>query len=305
MLAALRSRDAFDVMLIDWLIGVLIDFRQAGPINQISLLLGIGVVCGGAFGLLHRWRRSGFERLEKEIAELKRRLESALVRASHLKAEKRELEEQLATISARDLWSLMLRAENERKEGNEEVALGLFRRAVENTAPEMAEAALQLAQVHLSVFGDSEDAEHLVAADRYARIARNLVPDHQQARGVLAEVDAFSGRLAAYDRKFDLAGEHWDEADIFSRGVDGLTGRALVARLIEAAWRNIGAGHYYLAFALARRASMLADRGLAIDDLMRLDAGHCLGVCLERLGNYAAARERFEVCWRSGSGCSG
>jgi hypothetical protein len=114
--------------------------------------------------------------LEGEIEELKRRLESASDRATRLEPEKRELEHQVATLSARDPWSVVFRAEDERKEGNEELTLRLLRQAVESSGPPLAQAALQLASAHLTAFAESEVVEHLVAAKHYARISRLLDP---------------------------------------------------------------------------------------------------------------------------------
>ena len=81
--------------MIDWLISLLQDYKQADQISQIGFLLGVGGVCLGAIAALHRWRRSGFERLEKEIEELKRRLESAQDRAKRVDAGKRAVEQEL------------------------------------------------------------------------------------------------------------------------------------------------------------------------------------------------------------------
>ncbi len=277
--------------MIDWLISVLEDFKHAGPVAQIGFLLGIGTLCGGAIAALRQWRKSGFERLEKQIEELKRRLESADVRTKRLEAEKREVEERLAAVSARDPWGLLHRAETERGEGNEEPALALFRQAIENNAPTLAEAAVELAQFHLSCFGESEAVEHLAAADRYARIARHLAPDDKRAAAILPEIEALRGRFAAARGDFVAAGHHWDDA--FGQGAEGLTGPALIHRLTEAAGSNIDRGHYYTAFALARRAAMLAGRELLADDPLRLAADDVLGASQRLLGAYSEARQQL------------
>jgi hypothetical protein len=131
-----------DDTIVDWFISILSDYKQQGPVARISFLLAIGGGCAAAVALLRRWRRSGFERLEGEIEELKRRLESASNRATRLETEKQHLEHQLATLLARDPWCLVSRAEDERKEGNEEFTLRLLRQAVESSGPILAQAAL-------------------------------------------------------------------------------------------------------------------------------------------------------------------
>jgi tetratricopeptide (TPR) repeat protein len=284
-----------DNAIVDWLISVLNDYKGQGPVARISFVLAVGALCTGAFALLYRWRRSGFERLESEIEELKRRLESATARVGRLDDDKRQLEAHLAAISARDCWNIVRRAEQERNDGNEEPALSLFRQVVENNAPTLAHASLQLAQAHLSAFAESDDVEHLAAAERYARISRLLDRSPKQALGLLSEIEAASGHVAADLRDFDAAGRHWDEADIFSRSAHGLAGQDLVARLTEVGWRNRGDGHYYTALALARRATLLGERELPTDSVLRLAAESLLGVCLWHVGEYAAARERLEI----------
>lgn len=81
----------------------------------------------------------------------------------------------------------------------------------------------------------------------------------------------------------------------FAQGTEGQTGRTLIHRLTEAAGSNIEHGHYYTAFALARRAAILAERELFPDEPLRLTAEASLGFGLLSIGAYGEAHQQLEA----------
>ncbi len=181
-------------------------------------------------------------------------------RAELISKQKREINEQTKTIDEQRSWFLDVRlrkVKKERQEGHEELAINLLRTGVEAIRPDLATCCHELALHHLSLLPDYGN-QHLLEAERMARIATLLHPSDQKIKSLLAEILAIESENE-YDRSnYQVSDNLWDETVDFLKIGDNP--QETIKALSDTAMQFYKRGRYRFAERMYRRALMMSYR---------------------------------------------
>ncbi|WP_417769400.1 hypothetical protein [Stappia sp.] len=252
------------------------------PAEQVlAALTVLGPVLASLAGM-RRYYLGANKNLAVELAEEKDASRRWLKKFNEAEAELASLKRGLPAF-----W--MDVAGKERRDGNEELALGFLRDELRTIAQPLAEAADNLARHHVSMAFDGDPA-HLSEARRHARLAVLHGGATPSREGLLSEIDLLAAASGIpTPREFTT----WDDLhDAYPGSQDGLPA---LAALHTATFKQLEDGHYHVAGLINRRAGIIAERIGRPDHPGVLATRYLKARVLNHLGDYQPALAEIDA----------
>lgn len=270
------------------IIAFLIDVKTSffNQLNATEQALAILAVAGPALTILWALRNYYLGRnknLAVELAEEKEASQRWLKKFN-------DASERLADAEAALPSGWLKDMAKERRDGNEERAIGRLRDSFRAASPDLALAAEELAEYHFSA-GFDLGHEHFAEARRYSRLAVLLGAqkiDNRRRLDELATLDELPSsvrpdRFAAWD----------DLHEAYATGPEAIPA---IDRLNDAVQARLDEGHYAFADALNRRARIIAARaGLPPHEPAVLTCRFYTARVLDDLGRYDEALAEIDA----------
>ena len=179
---------------VQWLIDLLINFRNEGAVVQIGFVVAILTAVIGAIAGIRRYFRRGYHQIEEENAALEKNVQSKADTIAKLRREisnhRDTIDRLQSQIQSKVPSEVLERANSERMEGNEEIAINILTDILRDLSPSVAECCVWLCEHHMSLCIDESTQGYLQSAERYARLASLLDPSRKDAKITLAEIEA-------------------------------------------------------------------------------------------------------------------
>ena len=252
------------------------------PAEQaLAALTVLGPVLASLAGM-RRYYLGANKNLAVELAEEKDASRRWLKKFNEAEAELASLKRGLPAF-----WMDVVR--KERRDGNEELALGFLRDELRTIAQPLAEAADNLARHHVSMAFDGDPA-HLSEARRHARLALLHGGPTPSREGLLGEVDLLAAASGIpVPREFTT----WDDLhDAYPGSQDGLPA---LAALHTATYKQLEEGRYHVAKLINRRAGIIAERIGQPDHPGVLATRYLKARILNHLGDYQPALAEIDA----------
>ena len=273
-------------MLIDFLISLLQDFRNANVLTKTTAISALAFFVVAPAGVIAAWYRRGVTRLQEENAELKRECR-----------ERRRAEEQLRRdvqgLRPQTIAGLVERVAFERRDGNHEQAIRLLRGFIDHDAAALGPHCRAIAEWHLSMVEGDPPSEHWTAAKRFATLAVHLEPNERTAAALLAEINARTGDAALRAGDIETTRRDWEEA--WHWAPDLADDNTLVDVLLERLPKLREEGDYFRFLALAQRAVAVCRRTFGTRHEATFVAWNHHAAALKRCGRATEALEAIDA----------
>lgn len=131
-------------MVLGFLIGLLAELRDAGPLLKTTSGIALAALVTGPAGVLWAWYRRGVTQLKEKNAELSRE-------NRELRRARDGLANDVEGLERQTIPTLVERLHAERRDGNEERAIALVRSFVDHDAAALGPLCREVAMWHLSI----------------------------------------------------------------------------------------------------------------------------------------------------------
>ena len=273
-------------MLFDFLIGLLEELRDAGPLAKTTSIIALAAIVTVPAGLVVAWYRRGVTHLKDKNAELTRE-------ARELRRARETLVKEVEGLGRQTIPGLAERAALERRDGNEERAIALVRSFADNDAAALGTLCREIASWHLSMVEDDPPGEHWHAAKRFATLAVHLEPSDHTAISLLAEINARTGEAALRTGDIEATRRAWEEAWHWAPVLEN--DATLVDVLLERLPKAREEGDFFRMLALAQRAVAVCRRTFGIKHPATCVALYHHSMALTLCGRHAEALEAIDA----------
>lgn len=245
--------------MVSFFLAVWTSFWQLPAVDKMTTVLALG----GPFPLIYAWLRSVFRKrtrfLKDEIEGLQRQVSSLKSQSVILQDDLRRRAEEADHYKRQLPITALTEAAQERKDGNEERAIGVLRDNFETNKGPFAKIAAELAGHHTSLIPDL-GAHHLGEAMRLNQIAGALMPDDREVSAFATELLEAEAELAHAAGHYDPLDNKWDDSRFFMYLASTADAEAAFDALVQEGLKKLRKGHYRSAERLLGRAGSLGER---------------------------------------------
>lgn len=268
--------------ILDFLLTVWTSFSALNAVEQISMALSLPVTLAAIWGATRNFYRRKTKRLSADVA-------AEAARTAEQMQKRVQLEEELELVKAELPENWMAAVAKERRDGNEERAIGRLRDRMRDAGPEIAKAADELAGFHLSASVDLSGG-HLAEAQRYARLGVLHDSDSASLSRLLEEI---TEQLSVAEPREREDFSDWEDLhSAFPTGDDGLLA---ISSLNVATAQKIGSGYFFVAERLNSRALLIGKRVGQPINLDVLESRLLRARVHVKLGRYEDALEEIDT----------